>query len=180
MYYLYLKTHNKTGLKYLGKTEQKDPHLYSGSGKYWKLHLRKHGYDYTTQILLATEDKSELKETGLFFSRLWDIAQSNEWANLQEEKGDGGDTSKFFTPESIEKIILSNKGPVSQETRKKISQLSSLNNLGRIHSIETKEKQRIANIGRDYGKWWITDGINSKMIYRNEPIPIGWRRGRKM
>ena len=42
MIYLYVKTHNKTGLKYLGKTEQ-DPFVYLGSGKRWLNHLNKHG-----------------------------------------------------------------------------------------------------------------------------------------
>lgn len=89
MLYLYVKTHNKTGLKYLGKTNQKDYHSYTGSGVYWIRHLEKHGYDYTTEILLETENKEELKETGLFFSRLFNVVKSKEWANLQEEKGDG-------------------------------------------------------------------------------------------
>jgi len=30
--YLYKKTHNQTGFKYLGKTNSKDPHKYKGSG----------------------------------------------------------------------------------------------------------------------------------------------------
>lgn len=89
MLYLYVKTHNKTDLKYLGKTNQKDYHSYTGSGVYWIRHLDKHGYDYSTEILLETENKEELKETGLFFSRLFNIVKSKEWANLQEEKGDG-------------------------------------------------------------------------------------------
>ena len=41
--YLYLKTHNKTGLKYLGQTSNPDPHRYAGSGTYWKRHLGVHG-----------------------------------------------------------------------------------------------------------------------------------------
>lgn len=41
MIYLYVKTHNITGLKYLGKTNNKDPHSYKGSGKYWILHCKK-------------------------------------------------------------------------------------------------------------------------------------------
>lgn len=96
MIYLYVKTHNKTGLKYLGKTVNKDPHRYTGSGKVWLRHLKKHGLDYTTQILLATEDKNELKETGLFFSRLWNIVESKEWANLMPESGDGGKQEKLL------------------------------------------------------------------------------------
>jgi hypothetical protein len=31
--YLYKKTHNITGLKYLGKTAQSNPYKYPGSGK---------------------------------------------------------------------------------------------------------------------------------------------------
>ena len=89
--YLYVKTHNNTGMKYLGKTTKPDPHKYPGSGKRWTRHLKKHGYDYTTKILLATEDKEELKETGLYFSKLWNIVESDEWANLMPEKGDGVD-----------------------------------------------------------------------------------------
>ena len=42
IYTLYVKTHNKTGLKYLGRTTQ-DPYKYKGSGTYWRSHLKKHG-----------------------------------------------------------------------------------------------------------------------------------------
>ena len=59
--YLYIKTHNITGLKYLGKTE-KDPYRYNGSGKYWKRHLKKYGRDIKTEILLDTDNENELKE----------------------------------------------------------------------------------------------------------------------
>ena len=56
MIYLYLKTHNLTGLKYLGKTI-KDPYEYSGSGIVWTRHLKSHGNDVTTEILFATNNK---------------------------------------------------------------------------------------------------------------------------
>lgn len=92
MIYLYVKTHNKTGFKYLGKTT-KDPYLYQGSGKHWKRHIQKHGNDVRTEILLATLDKEELKETGIFFSALWNVVESKDWANLIPESGDGGDTT---------------------------------------------------------------------------------------
>lgn len=87
-YYLYIKTHNNTGMKYLGQT-QKDPFKYKGSGKYWKRHIKTHGNNVTTQILLATESISELKQTGMFFSSLFNIVKSDEWANLTEETGNG-------------------------------------------------------------------------------------------
>ena len=90
IYYLYMKTHNITGLKYLGYTKQTDPHKYPGSGKRWNKHLRKHGYDYTTQILIETEDKAEIRKWGIHYSKLWNIVQSRKWANLKIENADGG------------------------------------------------------------------------------------------
>ena len=90
IYYLYIKEHTKTGLKYLEKTQAKDPFKYTGSGKYWKRHLYKHGPTYNTKILLMTCDKDELIETGKFFSNLFNIVGSPDWANLKIEEGDGG------------------------------------------------------------------------------------------
>ena len=90
MIYLYVKTHNRTRLRYLGKTTSKDPAKYPGSGTHWRSHLKKHGNSVTTQILLATENKQELAETGLFFSKLWNVVKSKDWANLMPEDGKGG------------------------------------------------------------------------------------------
>ena len=87
-YYLYLKTHNVTGFKYLGQTKN-DPFKYKGSGKRWIRHLKVHGNDIKTEILLYTSDYEELKKTGIFFSKLFNIVQSKEWANLTEESGNG-------------------------------------------------------------------------------------------
>jgi len=114
MFYLYLKTHNQTKLKYLGFTSR-DPFKYRGSGKYWKRHIESHGYDVTTQILLATEDKSELKETGIFFSKLWNIVTSKEYANLTEESAYGGATftGKKHSKEARMKMSRSKAGKTS-------------------------------------------------------------------
>jgi hypothetical protein len=87
MYYLYIKTHNVTGLKYLGHTKR-DPFFYKGSGKYWVKHINKHGYDVKTTILLATDCLSCLQDTALFFSKIFNVVKSSEWANLIPEQGD--------------------------------------------------------------------------------------------
>jgi hypothetical protein len=92
--YLYLKTHNKTGLKYLGKTTQ-DPFKYRGSGLHWGRHIKKHGYDVTTEILFESFDKEEIKEKGIYYSELFDVVASKEFANMRPESGDGGDVSQF-------------------------------------------------------------------------------------
>ena len=99
-YYLYLKTHNQTGLKYLGFTSSKDPSKYTGSGIYWLNHINKHGYDVKTEILIESTSLNEIKITGLYFSDLWDIVNNNDFANLKVESGDGG---WCLTKESIDK-----------------------------------------------------------------------------
>jgi len=88
-YKLYVKTHQVTGLKYLGYTKQ-NPFVYKGSGKYWKLHLKKHGNQVHTEILFETTDKDKIKETGIYYSQLWNVVSNDGWANLRIEEGDGG------------------------------------------------------------------------------------------
>lgn len=106
--FLYVKTHNITGLKYFGKTTKKDAHKYTGSGKYWKRHLAKHGNDYTTEIIATFEDEIQCRNFALEFSKQNNIVNSDMWANLQEENGtDGapkGHIGHKFTSEQLEKI----------------------------------------------------------------------------
>jgi hypothetical protein len=107
--YLYVKTHNVTGLKYLGKTTKLDPYKYHGSGKYWKLHLKVHGYDYTTEIIKECTSNEEVTEFGLYYSELWNIVESDAWANLKLENGDGGSglpVGYKRSPETIAKMIV--------------------------------------------------------------------------
>ena len=96
-YYLYIKT-SPLGLKYLGKTT-KDPYTYMGSGIIWKRHIRKHNLTYNdikTEIVFETNNSDELISKGLELSTLYNVVESKEWANLRQESGDGGDTSKFI------------------------------------------------------------------------------------
>lgn len=56
---------------------------------------------------------------------------------------------------------------------------------GRKHSTETKAKMSSSQQGKQsgsknsqYGKCWITNGIESKKIYKGDVIPEGWKLGR--
>lgn len=80
-----MKIHNETGLKYLGCTIKKDPYKYKGSGKYWLKHLREHGNNFTTTVLLATENFEDARGTAKFFSKIFNIVKSSEWANTRIE-----------------------------------------------------------------------------------------------
>jgi hypothetical protein len=89
-YYLMVKTHKITGLQYLCQTRRKDPFKYLGSGTYWRRHLETHGENIETLILVKCYTKSALREWGIYYSKLWSVADSNKWANLTDEKGVGG------------------------------------------------------------------------------------------
>jgi hypothetical protein len=91
--YLYVKTHNQTGLKYFGKTTKRNPNSYSGSGKYWVRHLKKHGNDVSTEIIGFFTDRDECVKAAIEFSESNNIVESKEWSNIKPENGlDGGAT----------------------------------------------------------------------------------------
>jgi hypothetical protein len=124
MLYLYVKIHSITGLKYLGKTKQKDPHKYKGSGKLWLRHIRKHGYIVTTKILFQTECVEELSKQGLYYSKLWNVTKSSEWANLCDENGKSGYKLGPFTEQHKQNM----RKPKPNKTNYKIS--AEINNSG--------------------------------------------------
>jgi hypothetical protein len=131
--FLYVKTHNKTGLKYFGKTTR-DPFIYLGSGLHWKRHLKVHGCDVSTVIIGYFTDKKELIETALQFSYKNNIAESSEWANIIPENGiDGGSFSEYITDEIRKKMSENRKGKPSW--------------LGRKHSMESRSKMSSSKKG---------------------------------
>lgn len=85
--FLYVKTHTKTGLKYFGRTSNKDPFKYKGSGTYWKQHLKEFGDDISTEILGCFTDIKSCSEFAKDFSQKYDIVNSSEWANVMCENG---------------------------------------------------------------------------------------------
>lgn len=103
--YLYKKTHNVTGLMYLGKTS-KDPHKYRGSGKDWIPHIKEHGYNVTTEILKECQTNTELTYWGRYYSEMWNVVESDDWANRIPETGGGalyGNANPSCRPEIKQK-----------------------------------------------------------------------------
>ncbi len=121
--YLYLKTHNVTGMKYLGMTTR-DPYTYKGSGSYWKNHIKTHGNNISTEILKECDSYDELSYWGRYYSDLWNIVESEEYANLIPELGENscGMEGKLHSDETKSKISNALIGhEVSGETRNKLS-----------------------------------------------------------
>ena len=185
-YYLYVKTHKKTGLKYLGQTTR-DPYSYLGSGIRWTRHLKKHGNDITTEVIGEYSNKRELKEQGIYYSTLWNVKESIEWANLVEESGMGGDlrSGKIHTEKTKRKISESKKGTrLSEETKRKISAATKGKeawNKGHAWSAEHKQKisetaKKSENTGRFVPGYTHSEEAKQRMSEsRKGRIP--WNKG---
>ena len=99
----------------------------------------------------------------------------------------------------IQKSLLTKKkngtNKLSEETKRKISETKKSQplelkqggrkNKGRKQSLEIRKKLSESHKGLvdgdknpQYGKQWITNGKNNKMIFKTEVIPQGWVRGR--
>ena len=122
--YLYVKTHTKTGLKYLGKTKR-NPYTYNGSGIDWKQHLKEHGSEgVETRILVECQTNEQINHWGRFYSELWNIVESKEWANRIPETGGGFASATaglhMCSPENRERMRNNNPAKTA-EARQKIS-----------------------------------------------------------
>lgn len=87
-YFLMIKQHCITNLKYLCVHHHHDKshcHVYKGSGKYWTKHIHKHGNFLTTKILFESYNKELTAIMGIYYSKLWNVVDSKEFANLTVE-----------------------------------------------------------------------------------------------
>lgn len=162
MIYLYVKTHEVTGLKYFGKTTRDDPISYRGSGKYWNRHLQKHGAMFTTEIIASFDDPKECEEYAIKFSIDNNIVESESWANLREENGLDGAPVGHVTKE---------------ETKVKISQAllgkSSPKNKYVLREDRNTRSKRMSENTKD--TFWVNNGVVSKRV---RVIEEGWVLGR--
>lgn len=158
--YLMVKTHDITGLKYLCKkvtTCDSKAISYLGSGTRWNNHLKVHGKQITTQIILKYElsKLNEFSDLCIEYSNKYDIVNSDEWANLIIETGKPGtkigeycgSKGTFFgkkhTEETKKKISDANAGDNNVMRRNK----TALENMVKTKNTpEYKEKQRLISI----------------------------------
>lgn len=179
--YLYVKTHQKTGLKYLGITSKEDVHKYSGSGKYWKSHLNKHGYYYDTLILKVCQTTEEVKGWGIYYSELWDIVEAlnsngnKVWANLKPETGEGAPAGKYHhmkNPDIHSRAVLTrkergnynrNQKAIDKGLQTKVERFGTLN-MSTLEGIEKGKatKQRNGTTGNNLSRDAISRGIETR------------------
>lgn len=196
-YYLYIKKHNKTGLKYLGQTSSSDPYDYTGSGKRWISHLKKHGKDFSTEMLIETEDKTVIKENGIYYSELYNVVESEEWANLKIEEGDGGWSTWNKSPEAkssrekggkksgggIKSTSFKKGDPRVKELSKKANEIKA-NKIKKNPDIYKESYRKISAHQKENNSmkdmcWCIKtdeDDYSNRKTFKKDKIPEGWIR----
>jgi hypothetical protein len=174
--YLYVKTHNVTGLKYFGKTTKESVQSYKGSGVYWNKHLKKHGNNVSTEILGHFTDPIWVAFYAYEFCEINGICdfdnKNNVWANLILENGlDGGQAGRKFTQEQLLRLRechwakgLSKEDNPNTGSKRTKTQCSNISNA----KLENKkEKKQIA----------INDGKRKIFIDHDAAIPDGFSKG---
>lgn len=102
---------------------KQDPYKYNGSGVYWKRHLKQYGTDITTEILKECESYGELSKFGKYYSDLWDIVESDNFANLVPELGENSSGMKGKKHSEFSKLQTKNSllgHIVTEETKEKL------------------------------------------------------------
>jgi len=180
-----------TGKKYIGKT------LYENRRKYdhkWNVSvgvstkfynaIRKYGWENFVYGIIEVLEPNLLEEKEKFYIEKYNTFNSGYNMTI------GGD-GKFgwkATPETKEKMSLSQKGKVvSEETRRKISETKKGcfgPFTGKTHTEETKEKLKNAHKGKPFlgihnsnkeTKWWNDGQINKRSV---ECPGKEWKSGR--
>jgi len=179
-YKLYVKTHNVTGLKYLGFTAKEDAHRYTGSGFHWKKHLKVHGKDYSTEIILETDDLQEIRQQGMYFSHLWDVVKSSHWANEKPESGPGVIHTQKMVEKQLETkrrngtLNVNNHETIQKAKLTRIKNNSTLANPDILRkSLETKIKNGTLNTNTDETKAKAKSTKLSKGIINGKNPDVG-------
>lgn len=168
--YLYIKVHNKTGLKYFGQTKH-NPYKYKGSGTYWKRHLAIHGNDVSTFIYYSDTIVENVKRKALDFSKHNDIVLSKEWANLREEDGIWG--SPIGANAGSKNGMFGKVGPNLNKTMNSVSESNKRRSKKVIaFGVEYQSANEAKNsCGIPHWKFWkyLKDHDNNDIAYITQP-----------
>jgi hypothetical protein len=122
MYSVYVKTHLKSGVRYLGFTKH-NPFTYPGSGKEWKKLLRHYPSEVKTEVIAVSENKKTINELGRYYSKLWNIVTGCDdygnklWANMIPETGGGGVNGNDHYTRKKDYVCLSKKEISQYQTK---------------------------------------------------------------
>lgn len=177
MFKLMIKTHSVTGLKYLCITRREKWEEYTGSGTYWKKHLKKHGKCFTTELLFQSEDYSEFVEQCVMYSEMFDVANNSEFANVIPESGyESKDRPNFVifwetADESTKREIYTRRGKALKENHwvlsdsaQTIKDMISKAQISCWNNLSQEEKQIRIDRWRKGVELFMSDKLSEKYI----------------
>jgi hypothetical protein len=172
--YLYVKTHNVTGLKYFGKTTS-NRKRYRGSGYHWVRHIAKHGYDVTTEIVGYFTDQDECMKFALEFSEKHNIVESTEWANLMPENGlSGGDVMSGKSAKERQLTVEKRKKTMDQKSPEEMAEIKKKNSISTKKFIQENPEirkqsaKKILDKRRSNGQPWHSEETIQKIKQNNK------------
>lgn len=205
MFYTVYKITNKiNGKTYIGKHQTKNlDDGYMGSGKLLKRAIEKYGLDNFSKDILHIFDSEE--QMNLMEKEL--VVISKETYNLCEGgKGGFGYINKNLLTQELKQrraklgYQAAKKSMTDPEKNKKAAQKSvkivaEKRRRGEIKPSSTKQmitpeciakkketwkliERNIGNKNPNFGKHWITNGMQNKSIKKDDFIPEGWYKGR--
>lgn len=206
MFYTIYKTTNLiNGKEYVGKHETKDLNDgYMGSGKNLNRAIKKYGVEnFSKEILfkLASREEMNAKEAELVTEEYclredtYNICPGGHGGfgyinqiGLNGKNGgrfDSERAKKAGKTGSINQRLLYSGAEISKKAmRTRIENGNILTFKGKKHKEETLEKLRkpknIGSSNAQYGTMWITNGSENKKVKKENVIPEGWYKGRKL
>ena len=209
-YTIYKITNKIDGKYYIGKHQTKDLNDgYMGSGKLIKRAIKKYGIqNFIKEILYSynTEEEMNAKEKELvnISEETYNLCEGGQGGfgyinrtgkNIYENHGvlaakNAKETVRFkrLTNEEYNLNYLARQKQVSNLGVEAFKQKYPNGIwLGKIHSEKTKRtigeknsKHQTGSGNSQYGSIWVTNGSENKKIRKEEIIPEGWYKGRKL
>lgn len=196
-YTIYQITNKVNGKVYIGKHQTKDPYDdYMGSGKLIQAAIKKYGADQFEKKVLHVFDNEEdmnAKEADLVTPEF--VKEDTNYNLCPGGQGGWGyiNSTDLRTSGHSEDMYKRVSATLSGRSNPEVSvrnkrlheegKLSAPNWTGRTHTEETKAKlRRPKNQGKansQFGTMWITNGEEARKIKKTDPIPDGWKKGRR-
>lgn len=157
--------------------------VYWSSSKFVKTAILKYGSEFfKKKIIRIFASKNEAINHEIKLHERLDVQSHPIFFNRynQSRCGFNGSYLKGKTYEEIHGIEraseLKNKRSKQWKGRNNKGTRNSM--YGRTHTEESKKIQSENRKGKGLGYKWVTNGIETKKIYPNESIPLGWHSGR--